>query len=269
MAPIFNAAHNAASRRCVALDGDNRRGAARMAFGKDTMAKKKQPPALPEGVPARPRHRDRAKAAKARRKHTRIGDRRQQSIYRQLNAADDPTLAIMGGNLVENSLAIAIMSRLRPLSAADLNRIFDGEAAALGRFHAKIQIGYALNIYGRADHDELMAVKFIRNRFAHHLRTRSFNDPAVAKECAQLRSHLHYQFVDEIAPTPDALPPAKTNRDKYRHSIAGLTYTLDALSKKGRRPRGAMSYLLLSDTTFQAWLGKRGQPHPPPARTRD
>jgi hypothetical protein len=51
------------------------------------------------------------------------------------------------------------MSRLRHLSTADHNRIFDGEAAALNRFHAKIQIGYALNLYDKAEYDELMLIK--------------------------------------------------------------------------------------------------------------
>jgi len=175
-----------------------------------------------------------------------------------LKSADDPTLAIMGANLVENQLAIAIMSRLRPLSPADYNRLFDGEAAALGRFHAKIQIGYALNLYNKADHDELMSVKTIRNRFAHHLRTKSFNETVIVKECTKLLHHRQYEwFCETLPPRPDDLPPARTNRDKYRHSIAGLTTMLEMQGDEPKRPRGVMSYIGLSHPPFQAWLQKR------------
>jgi hypothetical protein len=230
------------------------------------MARKVARPSLPEGVQPNPR-RVSAKAKKrGKPKHGNIGTSRRMKIYAEVGKSDDATAALMAGNLLETYLARAILTRIRKLSAPDHNRIFDGEAAVLGRFHAKIQMGWALNIYGKPDHDEMMVIKTIRNRFAHRLHVRSFNSAEIKSECAKLIAGHYAEWANSAYPE-ERTPVRKGGRNRFLQAVAGMVEMLDMKARRSKRPRIAIPIVGLSQPPFQAWLERRGQQHR--ARTQD
>jgi hypothetical protein len=96
------------------------------------------------------------------------------------------TKAILAAAWVENYLVLAIISRLRPLSEEDQKLLFEADHAALGDFSAKIDIGFALNLYGPNVKDDLHRMRKIRNKFAHLADVWFFNHPEVSRYCDEL-----------------------------------------------------------------------------------
>ena len=104
----------------------------------------------------------------------------------EMDNADDRAAAIVAGSIVENYLAVVIMSRLRPMSAEEQKDLFDRDIAPLGSFHAKILMGSALNLYGERVVNDLRIIKNVRNLFAHDLTIRSFTHLDIGKLCGKL-----------------------------------------------------------------------------------
>jgi hypothetical protein len=215
------------------------------------MKEKKQRPPKPDGVKASPRFARSSNPKRGRRRHANINEQRRIALYGEFRGMSDSAAAIIGANLLEHQLALSIMARLVKLSPADHNRIFDGESAVLGRFHAKIQIGYALGIYGKKEYDELMLVKAIRNRFAHNLFVKSFRHPLLRRDCSKLMVPKHRIWVAEIL--AEGEKPARGHRAKYFQSVIGLEVFLFQQRSKPRRPRRERG-AYLADPIFEAWL---------------
>jgi hypothetical protein len=97
-------------------------------------------------------------------------------IYRELSDGDDRAKAIVAAAYVENNLAMAILARFRLLNDADQKHLYDSEHSALTTFSAKIDIGWALNLYDVAVREDLHRIRKIRNKFAHDLHVRTFDD---------------------------------------------------------------------------------------------
>jgi hypothetical protein len=94
--------------------------------------------------------------------------------------------AIVAAAQVEDALASAIRGRLRELSDTQDDAVFDGATAPLNTFSAKIELGFALGIYDQPVAEDLRAIKAIRNRFAHVIAARAFQDDQVARQCRKL-----------------------------------------------------------------------------------
>ncbi len=68
-------------------------------------------------------------------------------IHAEIDEENDRTAAVVSVAYVENNLVLAIKSRLRELDDTAHNIIFEDDHAAFRDFSAKIDIGYALNLY--------------------------------------------------------------------------------------------------------------------------
>jgi hypothetical protein len=97
----------------------------------------------------------------------------------EMDSADDRTAAIVGLAFLEINLALAIMARLRDIDGIEQKHLFDNPLSLLGSFSAKIAIGYAQNLFGENVRSDLKNLKNIRNRFAHYLEVRNFDNPEV------------------------------------------------------------------------------------------
>jgi hypothetical protein len=86
----------------------------------------------------------------------------------ELETQSDRGVAIMGGAFVEERIRQAILHRLRPLSKTMRDRLFNGDKP-LSSFAAKIDLGFALGLYGPATRADLDRVRRVRNIFAHEL----------------------------------------------------------------------------------------------------
>jgi hypothetical protein len=132
-------------------------------------------PAKPENVKANPRFVRRGRKRGRNRRHRPLTPRQHQRLRDYLNESDDRTAAILGSGMLENELALLILSRLRRLTRDEHQRLFDREGAPLWTFNDKIEMGYALRLYGSVVREELHRIRRIRNKFAHHLAVRKFS----------------------------------------------------------------------------------------------
>jgi hypothetical protein len=202
------------------------------------MAKKGRRPALPAGVVPSPRFKQRRKAGKHR-KHFPLRDRTRSTLIDTLHDENDRGVAILGANLLENYLALALMSRFRRLTPEEHDQLFDRENAALGGLHAKIQIGHALRLFSKHVAEELHAIKRIRNKFAHRLNIHSFNSPEVAEHFKALESY-RYIDTDAFNATPEVLDRT-SKRGRYIGGVVELSIRFDLeRAYAPSRPRDAV-----------------------------
>ena len=107
-------------------------------------------------------------------------------------------------------LAAALLDeRLRQLLAAyliddekEVSLLLEPEQP-LGSFGARVRTAYCLGLLDKDLYRVLLNVKKVRNSFAHELHGLTFDDPAVAAPCAQLRASLKLpKGFEDLAPTP-------------------------------------------------------------------
>jgi hypothetical protein len=149
-------------------------------------------------------------------------------IFHELDTANDRTTAIVGAAFVENGLALVILSRLRILDDSEQKQLFDNNDSVLATFAGKIDMGFALNIYGKLVRDDLHNIRAIRNRFAHHLEVRDFDHPEVAGKCDNLNGPKYIDRRPRQAP--------RTRRDCYTDTVAHFGARFDLELKERHTP---------------------------------
>jgi hypothetical protein len=157
-----------------------------------------------------------------------------------MDSPNNRAAAIVAAAFIENNLALAIRARFRDLKGADEKRIFENRGV-LSDFASKIDIGYALRIYGVLVRDDLDNIRNIRNQFAHHLEVREFDHAKVAPRCDRLNAPKHL----DLAASPD-LAKHRTRRDMYLDTACHLASRFDIESKTERRPLNGIA-LITSD----------------------
>src|ERR1019366_4248750 len=90
--------------------------------------------------------------------------------------------AILAATLLEDILLLSLLSAMRPLSQEEEDRLFVG-LAPLSSFSAKIQLGYAIKIYGSKTRHDLDTIREIRNAFAHVVTSISFDTTEISDRC--------------------------------------------------------------------------------------
>ena len=209
------------------------------------MAKKEPRPPKPAAVAANPRFVRKGKKKRGkRRRHLPLTEKRRLSLFDYLNDSDDRTAAILGGGMLENELALMIMSRFRGLSSREHQELFDRDGAVLYSFSDKIQLGYALRLYGKEIMDELNRIRRIRNSFAHHLSVRTFSSPQIRRDMDDLEgAHFSYWWQDEEWPR---------NRGwVFARSVIDLISRFEFERQAPRRPKRSRAYW--HDKTRQAF----------------
>jgi hypothetical protein len=130
----------------------------------------------------------------------------------ELESQSDRGVAIMGGAFVEERVRQAILHRLRPLSKTMRDRLFNGDRP-LSSFSAKIDLGFALGLYGPVTRADLDRVRRVRNIFAHSLAPCDFSradiEDLVTKICLPERikkvegdPHYSYKIIGPIPLEP-------------------------------------------------------------------
>jgi hypothetical protein len=94
----------------------------------------------------------------------------------------DRALALVGANIVDQSLRLVLMSHFAELSEKENEALF-GINGALNSFANKTQIAYALTIIDAHDKNAIDVIRAIRNAFAHTSMHVSFRTPAVVAHC--------------------------------------------------------------------------------------
>lgn len=110
-----------------------------------------------------------------------IQDEHIQDIIHELDHQSDRGAALVAATLVDISLRR--LMRTRFANFEDFEKIvFDGEAAPLGNFSARIKLARAMGVVGSAVEDHLNRIRRIRNQFAHSALKIDFQHPLIAAE---------------------------------------------------------------------------------------
>jgi hypothetical protein len=100
---------------------------------------------------------------------------------------NDRACGILFGGWIDLALVSAIKSTLRPDLTSGLEKdLFDFEGP-LGTFSSRINLAYALLIFGEKTKHDLELIRLIRNQFAHCRLPLRFEVPEVSAVCAHLQ----------------------------------------------------------------------------------
>ena len=159
------------------------------------------------------------------------------SILGEMDSPNNRAASIVAAAFIENNLALAIMARFRDLKDRDQNEFFENRGV-LSDFANKIDVGFALGIYGPLVRADLDNIRRICNQFAHHLEVRDFDHVEVAAMCDGLNAP---KFLDLVAsPTP---PKQRTRKDMYLDTADHLAARFDLELKKALRPPSGVALI--------------------------
>lgn len=99
------------------------------------------------------------------------GDR--ERLVEELNTASDRARIIVYATFVEDAIQSAIERRMSHLNKTELDDLF-GPLKPLGAFSAKINVAYAMRVYGPKTKRDLHTLREMRNACAHSKRPISF-----------------------------------------------------------------------------------------------
>jgi DNA-binding MltR family transcriptional regulator len=141
---------------------------------------------------------------------------------------------------VEQALELAISSHFI-LDEEAAERMFDDQSSGLlGNFAAKIKMGFALGIYEKHVRDELNMIRVIRNVFAHHKGSISFDSEAVTNGCNTLFIPNKWQLVGRDTP--------QTAKERFYNSARMLyVYLEDPLPPQPKKFATHPFYSALSE----------------------
>ena len=110
-----------------------------------------------------------------------------REVLTELKAQTDRGVAVVGLALLDAKIGKALRLIFVPgLSQHELDDLFDGPVAPLGSFSAKVRVAHALGLIGDESKADLRLLGQIRNKFAHRLEIRSFENPTILKLCGDL-----------------------------------------------------------------------------------
>ncbi|MET4208445.1 MltR family transcriptional regulator [Bradyrhizobium sp. LA2.1] len=126
------------------------------------------------------------------------GEKEGEIISALLNETDRAA-AIIAGTIVEDRLSRKLKANLRnddtKLVTAAVTEMFRS-SGPLGVFANKIRLGYLMRLYGSTAYKDLVAIKDIRNLFAHKMDILSFKTNEIANLCQNLKIVESYFLLD-------------------------------------------------------------------------
>jgi hypothetical protein len=156
------------------------------------------------------------------------------TLLSEIDTHNHRAAAVLGGAFVEDALEYAIQRRLVILTPKELGSMFE-YPGPLSSFGAKIQLGYAIGLYGVIVRKDLDIIRRIRNAFAHAKKPISFDTPQVTHEMEKSQylgwkdtnGETDYMSIVRTAPKTDSL-----HRYWYAILSKSLAHELFMLGKK-------------------------------------
>lgn len=146
-------------------------------------------------------------------------------VMAEIERQTDRGAAIIGAAYVDLVIREAITARMLPVP--DVIKLLFENRGPLQDFGARIQMGFALGIYGRRAYKDLGIVKDIRNAFAHSAEAMDFIHADVARLCASL--WYPQKIISMNRPTP------KTPKELFVRAIEFLTDGMhENMMRRGR-----------------------------------
>jgi DNA-binding MltR family transcriptional regulator len=123
-----------------------------------------------------------------------------EELHSLLFDHDDRTTAIMASGLIDDVLALGIMSRFRNTPTdAQISEMFTGYGP-LATLSARTSVAYLLGAIGADARHDLQIIRKIRNEFAHVIKPIDFETKPIASRCnsLKLRFKLKPEFEKRI-----------------------------------------------------------------------
>ena len=97
----------------------------------------------------------------------------------ELATYPDRIVGLLAPAIVDKRLATVIQARWTDTPDGALLRDLFRDGGPLGSFATRIQIGFAIRIYGEDAYSDLKSLNKIRNAFAHKVAAKDFNDQSI------------------------------------------------------------------------------------------
>ena len=115
-----------------------------------------------------------------------IGDPEEEEFISQLASFPDRIVGLLAPAIIDKRLATVIKARWANTSNGELLQDLFRDGGPLGSFATRIQIGFAIRIYGEDTYKDLRAINKIRNDFAHRLSAKDFNTQGIRDRANKL-----------------------------------------------------------------------------------
>jgi hypothetical protein len=111
-------------------------------------------------------------------------------LTEELESHGDRGAALLASAMLENALSATIQMRLLELSSRSREALFGG-AAPFSSFGAKIELGFALGLYGNEDYRVIAMIRDVCSRFVNELALQRFDDLKIIEMLRKVASpHL-------------------------------------------------------------------------------
>jgi DNA-binding MltR family transcriptional regulator len=127
--------------------------------------------------------------------------------------------------LFDDFLLEVLKRHFNPDIQGGLESLFEG-SGFLSTAHSRIKLAAALSWVLTANYHDLNIFRQIRNRFAHHIDTKSFNDKIIAGYISSLPKLPEYFFAPTIGRSKTVQPRAVLYNDHAMFLFACLFHTL-------------------------------------------
>lgn len=110
-------------------------------------------------------------------------------------------LAILAGVILDERLLQAIKAHWYDMEYKKGCSIFQDlfrDGAPLGNFKTRINIGYAIGLYGEDVYSDLCIINKIRNKFAHSRKVKDFDTDSINSQIKNLKTPELYPFAEGI-----------------------------------------------------------------------
>ena len=107
-------------------------------------------------------------------------------ITEESDKSERGAVLLLGSNL-ENTLRIAVLNKIGILEPDLRGSLHSGESSPLSTFSRKIIMGRAVKLFGPETHDNLDAIRVLRNAFAHSYLPITFKTRQIDKLCSLLK----------------------------------------------------------------------------------
>lgn len=114
---------------------------------------------------------------------------------RQLEKNSDRGVAIIAASILEEHITSQIKARWCN-APTTVKRMLQPEGP-LGSFGPKIDLIFLMGVVSAQAHQDMVLIKKIRNRFAHHLDVEDFESPMIKAWCFDLQHFTNFVYTDE------------------------------------------------------------------------
>lgn len=157
-------------------------------------------------------------------------------IIREIHSGSDRAAAIVGASLIENQLEERMLRSLHPTEA--LCKELFHPSGPLGAFGSKIRLAQLVGFISETVARDIQLIAKIRNRFAHDMELRSFDEEPVSSFARELAlcETLTVEARQDSAPEKDKEKSGigiidreenlKSSRGRFTVGIAAVSYAL-------------------------------------------